>query len=55
VGFAAFYESLGRVDLTERHPDEKPDSISDKEVRAKLMRGDLVDPRISFAGIAGQN
>ena len=46
VGFAAFYESLGRVDLTERHPNEKPVSISGKEVRATLMRGDLVDPRI---------
>lgn len=46
VGFAAFYESLGRVDLTERHANEKPVSISGKEVRATLMRGDLVDPRI---------
>jgi sulfate adenylyltransferase len=46
VGFAAFYESLGRVDLTERHPNEKPVSISGKEVRATLLRGDLVDPRI---------
>ena len=24
IGFAAFYESLGRVDLMENHPDEKP-------------------------------
>ena len=39
VGFAAFYDSLGRVDLTERHPDEKPVSISGKEVRATLMQG----------------
>ncbi len=46
VGFAAFYDSLGRVDLTERHADEKPVSISGKEVRATLMRGELVDPRI---------
>ena len=46
VGFAAFYESLGRVDLTERHPNEKPVSISGKEVRATLLRGELVDPRI---------
>jgi sulfate adenylyltransferase len=46
VGFAAFYESIGRVDLTERHPDEKPVSISGKEVRATLMRGEMVDPRI---------
>jgi sulfate adenylyltransferase len=46
VGFAAFYESIGRVDLTERHPNEKPVSISGKEVRATLMRGEMVDPRI---------
>jgi sulfate adenylyltransferase len=46
VGFAAFYDSLGRVDLTERHADEKPVSISGKEVRATLLRGELVDPRI---------
>jgi sulfate adenylyltransferase len=46
VGFAAFYESIGRVDLTERHPSEKPLSISGKEVRATLMRGEMVDPRI---------
>jgi sulfate adenylyltransferase len=46
VGFAAFYDSLGRVDLTERHANEKPVSISGKEVRATLMKGELVDPRI---------
>jgi sulfate adenylyltransferase len=46
VGFAAFYESLGRVDLTENHKDEKPISISGKEVRATLVAGKLVDPRI---------
>ena len=46
VGFAAYYESLGRVDLMENHPDEKPIFISGKEVRATLQRGELVDPRI---------
>jgi sulfate adenylyltransferase len=46
VGFAAFYQSLGRVDLTENHKDEKPISISGKEVRATLVKGELVDPRI---------
>ena len=29
VGFAAYYESIGRVDLMERHKDEKPWSISE--------------------------
>lgn len=46
VGFAAFYESLGRVDLTQNHPDEKPVSISGKEVRKTLLEGKEVDPRI---------
>ncbi|MBN2217437.1 MAG: hypothetical protein JW719_08680 [Pirellulales bacterium] len=46
VGFAAFYESLGRVDLMENHPDEKPVFISGKQVRATLLAGQEVDPRI---------
>ncbi len=46
VGFAAFYESLGRVDLTERHSDEKPFSISGTKVRAMLQEGERPDPRI---------
>jgi sulfate adenylyltransferase len=46
VGFAAFYESLGRVDLTERHPDEKPVSVSGTKVREQLRSGERPDPRI---------
>jgi sulfate adenylyltransferase len=46
VGFAAYYESVGRVDLTERHPGEKPVSISGKDIRATLMKGEQVDPRV---------
>jgi sulfate adenylyltransferase len=46
VGFAAFYESCGRVDLTEKHPGEKPVSISGKDVRNTLVKGEQVDPRI---------
>jgi len=46
VGFAAYYESVGRVDLTERHQDEKPVSISGKDIRATLLKGEQVDPRI---------
>ena len=46
VGFAAYYESIGRVDLMENHQDEKPVFISGKEVRATLQKGELVDPRI---------
>jgi sulfate adenylyltransferase len=46
VGFAAFYASIGRVDLMENHPDEKPVFISGKEVRKALLEGRPVDPRI---------
>jgi sulfate adenylyltransferase len=46
VGFAAFYESLGRVDLMSNHDEEKPVFISGKQVRATLQEGELVDPRI---------
>ncbi|NLS92917.1 MAG: sulfate adenylyltransferase [Planctomycetaceae bacterium] len=46
VGFAAYYESMGRVDLMENHADEKPVFISGKQVRASLMAGETVDPRI---------
>ena len=46
VGFAAYYQSAGRVDLMENHPDEKPVFISGKEVRKALLEGRPVDPRI---------
>ena len=46
VGFAAYYESMGRVDLMDNHPDEKPVFISGKQVRSSLLAGETVDPRI---------
>ncbi len=46
VGFAAYYESLGRVDLMENHPDEQPVFISGSQVRETLSNGGQVDPRI---------
>ena len=46
VGFAAYYESAGRVDLMENHDGEKPVFISGKEVRKCLVEGRPVDPRI---------
>jgi sulfate adenylyltransferase len=46
VGFAAYYESVGRVDLMENHPAEKPLTISGKDVRKALLEGREVDPRI---------
>ena len=52
IGFAAFYESLGRVDLMERHPDEKPYGISGTKVREQLRAGEHPDPRILRPEIA---
>ena len=46
VGFAAYYESIGRVDLMEHHADEQPVFISGSQVRDTLSNGDQVDPRI---------
>jgi sulfate adenylyltransferase len=52
IGFAAFYASLGRVDLTERHPDEKPVSVSGTKVRDQLRAGERPDVRIMRPEIA---
>ncbi|MCY3681460.1 MAG: sulfate adenylyltransferase [Gemmatimonadetes bacterium] len=46
VGFAAYYESLGRVDLMEHHSEEQPVFISGSQVRDTLSAGEQVDPRI---------
>jgi sulfate adenylyltransferase len=46
VGFAAYYDSIGRVDLMDNHPEEKPVFISGKDVRKALVEGRPVDPRI---------
>ncbi len=46
VGFAAYYDSCGRVDLMDSHKDEKPVFISGKDVRNTLLKGEQVDPRI---------
>jgi sulfate adenylyltransferase len=40
VGFAAYYESLGRVDLMENHSEEKPYFISGTKVRDMLVAGE---------------
>jgi sulfate adenylyltransferase len=48
VGFAAFYEELGRVGLVEEWGPKgyKQVSISGRELRDKLRRGELPDPRV---------
>ncbi|MBW2693133.1 MAG: sulfate adenylyltransferase [Deltaproteobacteria bacterium] len=52
IGFAAYYESLGRVDLTERHPDEKPVMVSGTKVREQLRSGETPDSRIMRPEVA---
>ncbi len=52
IGFAAFYESLGRVDLMENHKDEKPFGISGTKIREQLKSGERPDPRILRPEIA---
>lgn len=46
IGFAAFYESLGRVDLMVNHKDEKPFGISGTKIRELLRSGERPDERI---------
>ncbi len=48
IGFAAFYEELGRVGLVDEHGPKgyKQVSISGRELREKLRAGVLPDPRI---------
>jgi sulfate adenylyltransferase len=52
IGFAAFYASLGRVGLTDDHPDEKPVTVSGTKVREQLRGGERPDPRIMRPEIA---
>jgi sulfate adenylyltransferase len=52
IGFAAYYESIGRIDLTDHHPDEKPFAISGTKVRAQLQNGERPDARILRPEIA---
>ncbi|MGH7789575.1 MAG: sulfate adenylyltransferase [Candidatus Binatia bacterium] len=52
IGFAAYYDSAGRVDLMDNHPDEKPVVISGSAVREALTKGDRPDPRILRPEIA---
>jgi sulfate adenylyltransferase len=53
IGFAAFYPSLGRVDLAENHPDEQPVAVSGTKVREQLKAGQAPDPRIMRPETAG--
>jgi sulfate adenylyltransferase len=46
VGFAAYYDSVGRVDLTENHKDEQPYSISGTKIREMLLAGETPPEKI---------
>jgi sulfate adenylyltransferase len=46
VGFAAYYDDIGRVDLMDDHPGVKPFFISGTKVREILLSGERPDPRI---------
>jgi sulfate adenylyltransferase len=52
VGFAAYYESVGRVDLMDNHPGEKPYSISGTIMREQLVAGERPDARIIRGDVA---
>jgi sulfate adenylyltransferase len=52
IGFAAYYDSVGRVDLMDNHPEEKPVVISGSKVREALTGGEHPDPRILRPEIA---
>ena len=52
IGFAAYYDSAGRVDLMDAHPGEKPVVISGSKVREALTTGERPDPRILRPEIA---
>ena len=52
IGFAAYFESVGRVELTEAHPDERPMTISGSKVRELLTSGERPDARILRPEIA---
>ena len=52
VGFAAYYDAMGRVDLMENHKGEKAFFISGTAVRASLVSGDRPDAKIMRADTA---
>jgi sulfate adenylyltransferase len=52
IGFAAYFESIGRVDLTDSHPDERPMTISGSKVRESLTKGERPDARVLRPEIA---
>ena len=52
IGFAAYFESVGRVDLMELHKGEQPVGISGQKIRQLLGDGERPDERILRPEIA---
>ncbi len=52
IGFAAYFESAGRVDLMELHQGEQPMGISGSKIRGLLTNGERPDARILRPEIA---
>jgi sulfate adenylyltransferase len=52
IGFAAYFESAGRVELIDQHPNEKPLTISGSKIRETLTNGERPDPRVLRPEIA---
>jgi sulfate adenylyltransferase len=52
VGFAAYYDSMGRVDLMSNHKDEKAFFISGTKVRGMLVEGECPPAQIMRAETA---
>jgi sulfate adenylyltransferase len=52
IGFAAYFERVGRVELTELHRGDTPLSISGSKIRALLADGQRPDARILRPEIA---
>jgi sulfate adenylyltransferase len=52
IGFAAYFESVKRVDLTELHANEQPVAISGSKIRSQLTGGEHPDARILRPEIA---
>jgi len=52
IGFAAYFENAGRVELVDEHPNEKPVSISGSKIRELLTNGERPDARILRPEIA---
>ena len=52
IGFAAYFDSVQRVDLTDSHPKEQPVSISGSKIRTLLGDGERPDARILRPEIA---